>query len=78
MDALAKSRITEGLVIDLGCGSGILSAAWQRSRCIDVLGIDLSEAMIAHGARAGAGRANFASSRCYGGAASIRGGRGGR
>ena len=44
--ALGRKGWERGLVIDLGCGSGIL--AGQLSDCgFDVLGIDISEAMIA-------------------------------
>jgi SAM-dependent methyltransferase len=43
--ALARRRITSGLVIDLGCGSGILSEA-VASAGYDVLGIDLSGPML--------------------------------
>ena len=32
VDALRRSGITDGLVIDLGCGSGILSHAMSRGR----------------------------------------------
>src|SRR5262245_18116996 len=43
--ALGRKGWERGLVIDLGCGSGIL--AGQLSDCgFDVLGIDISEAMI--------------------------------
>jgi SAM-dependent methyltransferase len=44
--ALQAGGIKEGLVIDLGCGSGILSRAIYQAG-YDVLGIDISEAMIA-------------------------------
>src|SRR5689334_25411549 len=43
---LSQAGITSGLVIDLGCGSGI----WARELSAagyDVLGIDISPAMIA-------------------------------
>ncbi|HEV3255335.1 MAG TPA: class I SAM-dependent methyltransferase [Gemmataceae bacterium] len=42
---LRKRGITKGLVVDLGCGSGL----WARELCTagyDVLGIDISAAMI--------------------------------
>src|SRR6476620_3936388 len=46
LETLKRNRIREGLVVDLGCGSGLwahaLSLAGYR-----VLGIDISEAMIA-------------------------------
>jgi SAM-dependent methyltransferase len=45
MEALSASGINQGLVIDLGCGSGILSRAFYQAG-YDVLGIDISEAMI--------------------------------
>jgi SAM-dependent methyltransferase len=46
LSALQSAGITEGLVIDLGCGSGILSHAINQAG-FDVLGIDISDAMIA-------------------------------
>jgi SAM-dependent methyltransferase len=46
VDALRRGRITEGLVIDLGCGSGILSGVTSGSG-YGVLGIDISEGMVA-------------------------------
>jgi SAM-dependent methyltransferase len=46
VDKLHRSGIMEGLVIDLGCGSGILSHAMSHAG-YDVLGIDISPAMIA-------------------------------
>jgi SAM-dependent methyltransferase len=46
LDALQRSGINGGLVIDLGCGSGILSAAISDAG-YDVVGIDISEAMVA-------------------------------
>ena len=42
----SQRGIKDGLVIDLGCGSGILSRAISQAG-YDVLGIDISEAMIA-------------------------------
>jgi SAM-dependent methyltransferase len=42
---LHKSGINDGLVIDLGCGSGIWAAELSRHG-YDVLGIDISGAMI--------------------------------
>jgi len=45
VDALRRSRIKNGLVIDLGCGSGILSEAVSEAG-YDVVGIDISHAMI--------------------------------
>src|SRR4051794_25093950 len=45
-DALRRRGIVSGLVIDLGCGSGILSEAMSAAGH-DVLGIDISGAMLA-------------------------------
>lgn len=45
LEILSRARITDGLVVDLGCGSGL----WARALCdagYDVLGIDISPAMI--------------------------------
>lgn len=44
--ALRKGRITEGLVVDLGCGSGILSGTVLKLG-YRTLGIDISEGMVA-------------------------------
>src|SRR5262245_24691894 len=46
LEALRTSGIDRGLVIELGCGSGILSQA-VASAGYDVIGVDLSPAMIA-------------------------------
>jgi SAM-dependent methyltransferase len=46
LDLLRQSGVTGGLVIDLGCGSGILSARLAAAG-YDVLGYDISESMIA-------------------------------
>ena len=46
VEALRQRGISDGLVIDLGCGSGILSHEISQAG-YDVLGIDISEAMIA-------------------------------
>jgi SAM-dependent methyltransferase len=46
IDALRKRGFDRGTVVDLGCGSGILSRALVEAG-YDVLGIDLSPAMIA-------------------------------
>jgi SAM-dependent methyltransferase len=46
LDALRRQGTEGGLVIDLGCGSGILSQEVAAAG-YDVLGIDISEAMIA-------------------------------
>jgi SAM-dependent methyltransferase len=45
LEILHETGITGGLVIDLGCGSGIWAAALSRAG-YDVLGIDISAAMI--------------------------------
>jgi SAM-dependent methyltransferase len=45
LDALGRQSVTRGLVIDLGCGSGVLSRAISDAG-YDILGIDLSEAMV--------------------------------
>ena len=45
IEGLRKRDIKDGLVIDLGCGSGILSRVVSESG-YDVLGIDISEAMV--------------------------------
>ncbi len=46
IDALRKRGFDRGLVVDLGCGSGLLSQALVEAG-YDVLGIDISPAMIA-------------------------------
>ncbi len=46
LDALRQSGLDRGLVIDLGCGSGIL-AAEVAAAGYDVLGFDISPAMVA-------------------------------
>src|SRR5271165_1718144 len=46
VDALRRGHVTEGLVVDLGCGSGILSGVVSGSG-YQTLGIDISEGMIA-------------------------------
>ncbi|MDZ8050823.1 MAG: class I SAM-dependent methyltransferase [Aulosira sp. ZfuVER01] len=43
---LARHNIREGLIVDLGCGSG-LSAQEFTKASYDVLGVDISESMIA-------------------------------
>jgi len=45
LELLRSSGIKEGLVIDLGCGSGIWAAELKRHG-YDVLGVDISPAMI--------------------------------
>ena len=44
-DALAERDLRDGIVIDLGCGSGILAEELTGAG-FDVLGVDISEAMI--------------------------------
>lgn len=46
VDLLRRAGITDGRVVDLGCGSGILSQAVSQAG-YDVLGIDISDAMVA-------------------------------
>jgi SAM-dependent methyltransferase len=46
IDALRKRGFDRGLVVDLGCGSGIMSQSLTEAG-YDVLGIDISPAMIA-------------------------------
>ena len=46
VETLHRAGIKDGLVIDLGCGSGILSHAVSQAG-FDILGIDISEAMVA-------------------------------
>jgi len=46
VDALRRGRITDGLVIDLGCGSGILSGVVTDAG-YRALGVDISEGMVA-------------------------------
>ncbi|QIR37720.1 class I SAM-dependent methyltransferase [Tolypothrix sp. PCC 7910] len=43
---LAQHNIREGLVVDLGCGSGLSAQEFTKAG-YDVLGIDISESMIA-------------------------------
>ena len=57
LEALARSGIRDGLVVDLGCGSGLWAQALIAAG-YDVLGIDISEAMIEL-ARRRAPRAEF-------------------
>ena len=53
IDSLRKRGFDRGLVVDLGCGSGILSQAILEAG-YEVLGIDISPAMIERaGSRAG-------------------------
>lgn len=46
LDGLRQRGVDRGLVIDLGCGSGILAQALVAAG-YDILGIDISAAMIA-------------------------------
>jgi SAM-dependent methyltransferase len=46
LESLERSGTKDRLVIDLGCGSGILSRAVSEAG-YDVLGVDISEAMVA-------------------------------
>jgi SAM-dependent methyltransferase len=46
LDAFNRAHISRGLVVDLGCGSGILSRTASDAG-YDVLGIDISPAMVA-------------------------------
>src|SRR4051794_17200104 len=46
LEALRRQGTRDGLVIDLGCGSGILSEAVSAAG-FDVLGVDLSASMLA-------------------------------
>ena len=55
VEMLHRSAISDGLVIDLGCGSGILSEAVSQAG-YDVLGIDISPAMVAMARMHAAGR----------------------
>ena len=57
LEILWKRGITSGLVLDVGCGSGILSRELVRAK-FDVIGFDASPAMIDL-ARATAPRARF-------------------
>jgi 2-polyprenyl-3-methyl-5-hydroxy-6-metoxy-1,4-benzoquinol methylase len=45
LQTLAAEGFREGLVVDLGCGTGILAEAVSNAG-YDVLGVDLSPAMI--------------------------------
>ncbi len=46
LDQLSKSGLRSGLIVDLGCGSGIL-AREVACRGYDVMGVDISPAMVA-------------------------------
>jgi len=46
LDELGRDGVTRGLVVDLGCGSGVL-AQRVAAAGFDVLGIDLSPAQLA-------------------------------
>lgn len=45
LDLLRRNRIREGLVVDLGCGSGLWAAELLRAG-YDVFGVDISAAML--------------------------------
>ena len=45
LDILARSKVNTGLVVDLGCGSGLWAEKLVQ-KGYKVLGIDISEAMI--------------------------------
>ena len=63
LSALRKNGIRRGLVVDVGCGTGVLAAKLTAAR-FDVLGIDISPAMIAI-ARQRAPRATFSVGSLY-------------
>jgi SAM-dependent methyltransferase len=46
LDILAQNNVRSGLIVDLGCGSGLLASALTKSN-YRVLGVDISEALIA-------------------------------
>ncbi|HBL12401.1 MAG TPA: class I SAM-dependent methyltransferase, partial [Cyanobacteria bacterium UBA11162] len=46
LEILNRSKIHQGLVVDLGCGSGLLAQELVKAG-YHVLGIDISESMIA-------------------------------
>lgn len=46
LDILAQNNIRDGLVVDLGCGSGLSALALTKAD-YQVLGVDISESMIA-------------------------------
>jgi SAM-dependent methyltransferase len=45
LQLLRAQRVKKGLVVDLGCGSGVLAEKLMRTG-YDVLGVDISEAML--------------------------------
>ena len=45
LNLLREKKIKSGLVVDLGCGSGVLANRLTREG-FDVLGVDISEAML--------------------------------
>lgn len=45
IDLLAKEQITQGLILDLGCGSGVLSAQLDQAG-FDTIGVDLSRDLL--------------------------------
>jgi SAM-dependent methyltransferase len=46
LSILAQNHLREGLIVDLGCGSGLSAEEFTKAG-YDVLGIDISESMIA-------------------------------
>jgi SAM-dependent methyltransferase len=46
LEILAQHNIREGLIVDLGCGSGLSAQEFTKAG-YDVLGVDISESMIA-------------------------------
>ena len=58
LSALRRARVRRGLIVDLGCGSGILARALTQAG-YDVLGVDLSPDMLRLAAR-NAPQASFA------------------
>ena len=63
VDRLHRTGITKGLVIDLGCGSGILSHAMSLAG-YDILGIDISPSMIAMARQRGSAGRVSSGARC--------------
>ncbi len=45
LEILAQSKIREGLIVDLGCGSGLWAQELAKAN-YSALGIDISESMI--------------------------------
>ena len=76
LEELSQRGVKDGLVIDLGCGSGILSRVMSEAG-YDVLGIDISSAMIAMARRRVPHGQFRVESLSHGGIPSFRRGRGG-